>query len=29
MILFDGGIKILNSQEEFAYWGYLPERKLK
>lgn len=29
MIIFDGGIKTLNSQEEFAYWGYLPDRKLK
>jgi len=29
MILFDGGIKILNSQEDYAYWGYLPESKKK
>jgi ABC-type multidrug transport system ATPase subunit len=27
MILFDGGIKILKSKEEFIYWGYLPEDK--
>lgn len=25
MILFDGGIKILKSKEDFIYWGYLPE----
>lgn len=25
MLLFDGGIKILKSKEEFVYWGYLPE----
>jgi len=24
MILFDGGIKILKSKEDFIYWGYLP-----
>jgi len=29
LILFDGGIKILNSQEDYAYWGYLPENKTK
>jgi len=26
MILFDGGIKILKSKEEFIYWGYLPDK---
>lgn len=26
MILFDGGIKILKSKEEFIHWGYLPEK---
>jgi ABC-type lipopolysaccharide export system ATPase subunit len=26
MILFDGGIKILKSKEEFINWGYLPEK---
>jgi lipopolysaccharide export system ATP-binding protein len=26
MILFDGGLKILKSKEEFIYWGYLPEK---
>ena len=26
MILFDGGIKTLESKEEFKYWGYLPEK---
>jgi lipopolysaccharide export system ATP-binding protein len=25
MILFDGGIKILKSKDDFIYWGYLPE----
>jgi lipopolysaccharide export system ATP-binding protein len=25
MILFDGGIKILKSKEEYIYWGYLPK----
>jgi len=25
MILFDGGLKILKSKEEFIYWGYLPD----
>ena len=27
MILFDGGIKVLKSKEDFIYWGYLPEEK--
>jgi ABC-type multidrug transport system ATPase subunit len=27
MILFDGGIKILKSRDEFIYWGYLPDDK--
>ncbi|MGE5456874.1 MAG: ATP-binding cassette domain-containing protein [Methanococcaceae archaeon] len=26
MILFDGGIKILKSKEDFIYWGYLPDK---
>ena len=26
MIIFDGGIKILKSKEEFIYWGYLPDK---
>lgn len=26
MILFDGGIKLLKSKEEFIYWGYLPDK---
>ncbi|MCX6334923.1 MAG: ATP-binding cassette domain-containing protein [Bacteroidia bacterium] len=26
MILFDGGIKILKSKEDFIYWGYIPEK---
>lgn len=26
MILFDGGIKVLKSKEDFMYWGYLPEK---
>ena len=26
MILYDGGIKILKSKEEFIYWGYLPDK---
>jgi lipopolysaccharide export system ATP-binding protein len=26
MILFDGGIKILKSKEEFVNWGYLPDK---
>jgi ABC-type lipopolysaccharide export system ATPase subunit len=26
MILFDGGIKILNSKDDFIYWGYLPDK---
>lgn len=26
LILFDGGIKILQSKEEFIYWGYLPDK---
>lgn len=26
MILFDGGIKILESKDDFKYWGYLPEK---
>jgi len=25
MILFDGGIKVLKTKEEFVQWGYLPE----
>lgn len=25
MILFDGGLKILKSKEEYIYWGYLPD----
>ncbi|RQW82088.1 MAG: ATP-binding cassette domain-containing protein [Geobacter sp.] len=29
MILFDGGIKILKSKDEFIYWGYLPDDKTK
>lgn len=27
MILFDGGVKILRSEEDFIYWGYLPDKK--
>jgi ABC-type multidrug transport system ATPase subunit len=27
MILFDGGIKVLQSKEDFIYWGYLPDKK--
>jgi lipopolysaccharide export system ATP-binding protein len=27
MILFDGGIRILKSKEDFMNWGYLPENK--
>jgi ABC-type lipopolysaccharide export system ATPase subunit len=27
MILFDGGIKILKTREEYIYWGYLPENR--
>ncbi len=27
MILFDGGLKILKSKEEFNHWGYLPDNK--
>jgi lipopolysaccharide export system ATP-binding protein len=27
MILFDGGLKILNSKEDFIYWGYLPDKE--
>ncbi|HLP75267.1 MAG TPA: ATP-binding cassette domain-containing protein [Bacteroidales bacterium] len=27
MILYDGGIKILKSKEDFIYWGYLPGNK--
>ena len=27
MILFDGGLKILKSRDEFIYWGYLPDDK--
>jgi lipopolysaccharide export system ATP-binding protein len=26
MILFDGGLKILKSKDDFIYWGYLPEQ---
>jgi ABC-type lipopolysaccharide export system ATPase subunit len=26
MILFDGGIKILKSKDDFIYWGYLPDK---
>jgi ABC-type multidrug transport system ATPase subunit len=26
MILFDGGIKVLKSKEDFIYWGYLPDK---
>jgi ABC-type multidrug transport system ATPase subunit len=26
MILYDGGIRILKSKEEFIYWGYLPDK---
>ena len=26
MILYDGGIKILKTKEEFIYWGYLPDK---
>lgn len=27
MILYDGGVRILKSKEDFIYWGYLPEKK--
>jgi ABC-type multidrug transport system ATPase subunit len=27
MILFDGGIKVLKSKEDFIYWGYLPDSR--
>jgi lipopolysaccharide export system ATP-binding protein len=27
MILFDGGLKILNLKEDFIYWGYLPDKE--
>lgn len=27
MILYDGGIKVLKSRDDFIYWGYLPEKK--
>ena len=27
MILFDGGIKVLKSKEDFINWGYLPDKK--
>jgi len=26
MILFDGGIKVLKSKEDFIYWGYIPDK---
>lgn len=26
MILYDGGIKVLKSKEDFIYWGYLPDK---
>ncbi len=26
-ILFDGGIKVLKSKNDFIYWGYLPDKK--
>lgn len=26
MILYDGGVRILKSKEEFIYWGYLPDK---
>jgi lipopolysaccharide export system ATP-binding protein len=28
LILFDGGIKVLKSKEDYRYWGYLPEKPL-
>jgi lipopolysaccharide export system ATP-binding protein len=26
MILFDGGLKVLKTKENYIYWGYLPEK---
>ncbi|MBK7480283.1 MAG: hypothetical protein IPI69_11580 [Bacteroidales bacterium] len=26
MVLYDGGIKLLKSKDDFIYWGYIPDK---